>query len=111
MSLHHSSRKWVGIVTTIALFATGHWALAANPTAGEKTAGKAEPAAHASHSEHEAKGDVKKMEGEILDLHCFMLHPENGQGADHAKCAEMCINKGLPVGFRASTGEIYLLLG
>jgi hypothetical protein len=99
--------RWIGIVLAAACAATTSGAFAADPMPGEK----AQPTTSASHGGHEAKGDLKKMEGEVLDLHCFMLHPENGQGADHAKCAEMCINKGLPVGFRSSTGEIYLLLG
>jgi hypothetical protein len=93
--------KWITTTSALALFAT--WALAAEPTAAPKAA--------TTHDEHKAAGEVKKMDGEILDLHCFMLHPDNGQGADHSKCAEMCINKGLPVGFRSTTGEIYLVLG
>ena len=58
--------------------------------------------------------DMEKKEitltGEVLDLYCYMQHPEDGQGADHAKCATSCINKGLPIGY-LSDGVVYLIIG
>jgi len=50
------------------------------------------------------------LKGEILDLHCYMLHPDTGSGPDHAKCANSCIARGLPAGF-LSDGQVYMLLG
>jgi hypothetical protein len=50
------------------------------------------------------------MVGEVLDLYCYMKHPANGQGPEHAKCAQNCIRKGLPIGF-LSDGEVYLIIG
>ena len=50
------------------------------------------------------------LDGEVIDLYCYMNHPESATGPDHAKCAESCMKKGLPVGF-LSNGEVYLLLG
>lgn len=74
-------------------------------------------------AQHEGHGKMKmgdehgKMEkkevtmtGEVLDMYCFMAHPADGQGPDHAKCAKACINKGLPIGFM-SDGEVYLITG
>ncbi|MCK5617912.1 MAG: hypothetical protein KAJ17_00855, partial [Candidatus Krumholzibacteria bacterium] len=69
-------------------------------------------AQHEGHSEMkmgDAEGDVT-LQGEVLDLYCFMKHPDNGQGAGHAKCAQNCIRKGLPIGF-LSDGEVYLIIG
>lgn len=63
-----------------------------------------------SKDEHQLKGKTVSLKGEVLDLHCYMLHPDWGQGKDHAECAQKCINKGLPAGFLAD-GEVYLLLG
>ena len=60
--------------------------------------------------EAKSKGKTVSLKGEVLDLYCYMLHPDWGQGKDHAKCAKKCINKGLPAGFLAG-GEVYLLLG
>lgn len=63
--------------------------------------------------EHKGHGDMDKqveLQGEVLDLYCFMKHPDTGQGADHAKCARTCINKGLPIGFKVGD-EVYLIVG
>jgi len=70
-------------------------------------------AAFAQHSHSDAKPSEKTvvLTGEVIDLTCFMQHPDDAVGMDHAKCAKACINKGLPVGFRAEDGTIYLLIG
>ena len=59
--------------------------------------------------DHEKSENIVLV-GEVLDLYCYMQHPEDGQGMDHVKCAKTCINKGLPIGF-LSDGVVYLLLG
>ena len=64
-----------------------------------------------SHSHAKPSGKPVTMTGEIIDLTCFMQHPDNAVGMDHAKCAKACINKGLPVGFRAEDGTVYLVIG
>jgi hypothetical protein len=59
-------------------------------------------------------GDEKAegtLTGEVLDMYCYMKHPDTGQGPDHAKCARTCINKGLPIGFLAADGTVYLIVG
>jgi hypothetical protein len=79
-------------------------------------------AAWAQQGKAEGKQQMKEMQkdmsqakevtmtGEVLDLYCYMNHPDTGQGPDHAKCATACINKGLPIGF-LSNGEVYLITG
>jgi hypothetical protein len=65
------------------------------------------------HEGHKMKEDMAKevtLVGEVLDLYCFMKHPANGQGAEHAKCAKNCIKKGLPIGFLAD-GKVYVIVG
>jgi hypothetical protein len=70
----------------------------------------------AAQHQHESAGSSDKtskgitIEGEVIDMYCFMMHPETGQGPDHAKCAKTCMEKGLPIGF-LSNGEVYLLIG
>ena len=74
--------------------------------------------AMAQHGQHEGNSSMKMdvaegpvtLTGEVLDLYCFMKHPDNGQGPGHAKCAMNCIRKGLPIGF-LSDGEVYLIIG
>ena len=63
---------------------------------------------HKGHGKEEPKKVT--LEGEVLDMYCFMKHPDKGMGAEHAKCAKSCISKGLPIGFM-SGGEVYLIVG
>jgi hypothetical protein len=69
--------------------------------------------AFAQHGHGHGKEEAKPvaLTGEVIDLTCFMQHPANAVGMDHAKCAKVCINKGLPVGFLDEDGTMYLLIG
>jgi hypothetical protein len=51
------------------------------------------------------------LTGEVLDMYCYMSHPASAVGAEHAKCANSCIERGLPIGFLASDGTVYLIIG
>jgi hypothetical protein len=60
------------------------------------------------------KGTEKKVvtiTGEVIDMYCYMSHPGSATGAEHAKCANSCIERGLPIGFLASDGTVYLIIG
>ena len=59
----------------------------------------------------EAKAAPTALTGEVVDLYCYMQHPESAVGADHAKCAKACISKGLPIGFLTSDGTLYVITG
>ena len=48
--------------------------------------------------------------GEVVDLTCYMGHPETGHGAGHRKCAETCAKKGLPMGILTEDKQVFLLL-
>jgi hypothetical protein len=48
------------------------------------------------------------VQGEILDLTCY-LH-KGSKGRRHRACAEMCAEKGLPVGVLTDKGEVFLLI-
>ena len=50
------------------------------------------------------------LSGEVVDLACYMVHPQSGQGASHKKCAEMCAKKGMPLGLLTDDKQVYLLL-
>lgn len=68
---------------------------------------------HGQQEGHKMMEDSAKevtLVGEVVDLYCYMKHPANGQGADHAKCAQNCIRKGLPIGFLAD-GKVYVIVG
>ena len=50
------------------------------------------------------------LKGEVVDMHCYVTrHGGEGRGADHAGCANSCINRGVTPGFVASDGKLYLL--
>ena len=48
--------------------------------------------------------------GEVVDLTCYLAHPQSGQGAGHKKCADVCLKKGLPAGLLTADKQLYLLL-
>lgn len=54
-----------------------------------------------------AQEDVE-LRGEILDLTCY-LH-KGSKGRRHRACAEMCAEKGLPVGILTDKEEVFLLI-
>ena len=58
----------------------------------------------------EKKGSEVTLKGEVLDLYCYMKHPETATGSEHEKCATSCINRGLPIGF-LSDGVVYVVIG
>lgn len=69
--------------------------------------------AFAQHGHSHGKPSSKPvtLTGEVIDLTCFMQHPDNATGMDHAKCAKACVDKGLPIGFLVEDGTVYLLVG
>jgi hypothetical protein len=50
------------------------------------------------------------LNGEIVDLACYIPHPETSKSASHRKCAETCIKKGLPMGLVTDDKQVYLIL-
>jgi hypothetical protein len=66
-----------------------------------------------AYAQHQGHGKAKEvtLKGEVLDMFCYMKHPDSGQGPDHAKCAKSCMDKGLPIGFLAEDGTVYLVIG
>ncbi|MFQ5351687.1 MAG: hypothetical protein ACE5D3_01285, partial [Candidatus Binatia bacterium] len=49
------------------------------------------------------------LQGEILDMACFIARGEKGRGPLHAGCALACAKKGLPLGLITDDGAVYLL--
>jgi hypothetical protein len=47
--------------------------------------------------------------GEVIDLACY--YDDGGSGPEHAACARMCIESGLPVGLKTKNGQVYVLIG
>ncbi len=53
---------------------------------------------------------AETLTGEVVDLACYLPHPESGKGTAHRKCAETCAKKGLPIGLLTDDKQVYLLL-
>jgi len=58
-------------------------------------------------AEKSAPKEDKTLQGEILDLGCYLAH--DGKGPDHAMCAQMCLKSGQPMGLLAADGTVYIL--
>jgi hypothetical protein len=50
---------------------------------------------------------AEQIEGEILDLACFI--PKRAKGPAHRKCAQTCAEHGMPLGLLADDDSVYLL--
>jgi hypothetical protein len=60
------------------------------------------PAVH--HHDEKAGSTVQ---GEVLDLSCYLGH--DGQGEGHAGCAAKCLKGGQPMGLLGTDGTVYML--
>ncbi|MBI2119924.1 MAG: hypothetical protein HYT97_09925 [Elusimicrobia bacterium] len=61
------------------------------------------------HGDHlQGKTGYQNIQGEILDMACYMAH--EGKGAKHKKCAEQCIKGGAPLGLLTKESQVYLLV-
>ena len=67
--------------------------------------------AHEEHHHHDAQAAAPANEqvltGEVVDVVCYLSHPDQGLGAAHADCAKKCISQGLPVAIRVGD-QLYL---
>ena len=50
------------------------------------------------------------VSGEVVDLSCYLAHPETSKGASDKKCAETCAKKGLPMGLLTDDSQVFLLV-
>lgn len=61
------------------------------------------------HGKSAAAGETVTLQGEVLDMACYMAH--EGKGEKHKKCAKSCALGGAPIGLLAADGSVYLLVG
>jgi hypothetical protein len=57
----------------------------------------------------DAKAAVQTIQGELVDLACYLEH--GGHGEKHKACATSCAQSGLPIGLLDKHGHLYLLIG
>ena len=49
------------------------------------------------------------LKGVVVDMHCYVTHGTRDAG--HTACANACIARGVPAGFLAQDGTLYVLFG
>jgi len=49
------------------------------------------------------------LTGSVVDMHCYVTH--NLRDAKHTGCSNACIARGVPAGFLADDGTLYVLFG
>ncbi len=49
------------------------------------------------------------LKGTVVDMHCYVTHGIHD--AKHTACANACIARGVPAGFLAEDGTLYMLFG
>ncbi len=74
---------------------------------GHKHAAK-EPVKAADAAKAVEVAKTEDVSGELVDMACYMN--EEGKGEKHAKCAEMCVKGGSPLGVLTKDGQVYLLV-
>ncbi len=57
--------------------------------------------------EHGHDHDAFSVQGEVLDMACYVSH--GAKGPDHTACAKRCAKGGQPIGLLADDGKVYLL--
>ncbi|HAM41689.1 MAG TPA: hypothetical protein DDX89_08005 [Candidatus Omnitrophica bacterium] len=63
---------------------------------------------HGAVAAHEAAASAEQtLTGEVVDVFCYLSHPAQGLGKDHAGCAKKCIKGGLPVAIKVGD-QLYL---
>ncbi|HEY6064581.1 MAG TPA: hypothetical protein VIY96_00405, partial [Thermoanaerobaculia bacterium] len=60
-------------------------------------------------AEEKATGPTVKLKGTVVDMHCYVTHGLND--AKHTACSNACIARGVPAGFLAEDGKLYVLFG
>lgn len=55
----------------------------------------------------EEKPSEVTLQGTVVDTHCYVTHGIHD--ADHTACANACISRGVPAGFLAEDGTLYML--
>ena len=48
-----------------------------------------------------------KLKGTVVDMHCYVTH--GLRDAKHTACSNACIARGVPAGFLADDGKLYVL--
>jgi hypothetical protein len=62
-----------------------------------------------AEDEEKAAGAAVTLKGTVVDMHCYVTH--GIREAKHTACSNACIARGVPAGFLADDGKLYVLFG
>jgi hypothetical protein len=48
------------------------------------------------------------VQGEVVDVSCYLAHGKDGTGEGHKACAEACAQHGGPLGILTADGKLYV---
>ncbi len=48
------------------------------------------------------------VNGEVVEVSCYLAHGDKGKGDDHKSCAEACAKNGSPLGILTKEGKLYV---
>jgi len=60
-------------------------------------------------AEEKATGTPVTLKGTVVDMHCYVTHGLND--TKHTACSNACIARGVPAGFLAEDGKLWVLFG
>jgi hypothetical protein len=60
-------------------------------------------------ADEKVTGTMVKLKGTVVDMHCYVTHGIND--AKHTACSNACIARGVPAGFLAEDGKLWVLFG
>lgn len=55
------------------------------------------------------KGEKATVTGQVIDISC--KYALGASGPEHVQCAQVCADKGIPLGILASDGTLYIPIG
>jgi hypothetical protein len=60
-------------------------------------------------AEEKATGTPVTLRGTVVDMHCYVTH--GIRDPKHTACSNACIARGVPAGFLAEDGKLWVLFG
>ena len=100
--------RWVVMLSMVVGGASSVWAAEEHEHGGHAH-GAHDHRSSAAAPESSVAGAAKEqtLTGEVVDVFCYLSHPAQGIGKDHAGCAKKCIKSGLPVAIKVGD-QLYL---
>lgn len=100
--------RWIVVLAMVAGGASSVWAAEGHEHGGhDHGAHDHGSSAAVPESSVAGAGQEQTLTGEVVDVFCYLSHPEQGLGKDHAACAKKCIKSGLPVAIKVGD-QLYL---